>query len=607
MSTTPKKRRAYVGNLRPRPNLAHSLYNNLFIPHCLPVKNFPDNEGVGIMVAQPKMSTNRNNSLTKQPSSVYALVEFNDVDYAIQVLDGVMFDGRTLRVSKEKTNFGSSRGGSFGSSRWAGNDGGGGGGGGFRGKRQEKQKDPKEAARAVDDNNNSASNDVKHNVITNTNNGQNNKLQSDWSAGEEEEAVVKRVEAVIPSEIKESSDEVGAALACTAAMTLLSSVDAFGLGEQEEEPAAAADNVPTANQIEPSNNTNLTNQDFQSRCKLPLSELLAEYGEQDEDWKKQQKLQQPQDMAKTEKVVTNDDFQSRCNMPISDLLAEYGEEDVDWKKDQKPSSANGNHQKNNAKPNPVHREHRNNSNTKNDDNNNGMLAHFDKACIHLELVSFGYKYGAPSHSKRGFTYAHPLSPLDVRDLDRAPGHVAKFNGLSYLVKRALLNPSKVNADDQCDEKEDEDNGSKGQSPMRQRANEIADEIIKLLVESIDEGGHGAISPLTMTISIGSEYGRHRAVVLVEHLAVILRARLRRNDGRCFNDAGDEAGGGGGDPGKNGVVRQPVSVGTRHRDVEARHQDEEAFGEDLKREAFKAEKARRRQQRMDESGWGDGAW
>ena len=40
----------------------------------------------------------------------------------------------------------------------------------------------------------------------------------------------------------------------------------------------------------------------------------------------------------------------------------------------------------------------------------------------------------------GFTYACPLLPLDVRDLDRTPGHVSKFNGLSYLVRRSLLNP-----------------------------------------------------------------------------------------------------------------------------------------------------------------------
>ena len=125
---------------------------------------------------------------------------------------------------------------------------------------------------------------------------------------------------------------------------------------------------------------------------------------------------------------------------------------------------------------------------------------------------------------------------------------------------------------------------------------IANKIIKALVESRDEGGHGPVSPLTMTVSVGSEYGRHRSVVLVEHLAVVLRARLRRNDGSRFND---------GAGGTNGIVRQPVSVGTRHRDMDARHQDEEAFGEDLRREFRKAEKARTRQMRS--TGWDDDGW
>ena len=62
----------------------------------------------------------------------------------------------------------------------------------------------------------------------------------------------------------------------------------------------------------------------------------------------------------------------------------------------------------------------------------------------------------------------------------------------------------------------------------------------------------------MTVSIWSKYGRHRLVVLVEHLAVVLRARLRHNDGSRFNI----------DTITNSIVRQPVSVGTRHRDMDA---------------------------------------
>ncbi len=103
--------------------------------------------------------------------------------------------------------------------------------------------------------------------------------------------------------------------------------------------------------------------------------------------------------------------------------------------------------------------------------------------------------------------------------------------------------------------------------MRRRADDIADEIIKALVELIDKGGHDSVLPLTITVSVGSKYGRHRLVVLVEHLAVVLRARLRRNNGSRFND----------NTSMNVIVRQPVSAETRHRDMDARHKDKEAFG------------------------------
>ncbi len=88
---------------------------------------------------------------------------------------------------------------------------------------------------------------------------------------------------------------------------------------------------------------------------------------------------------------------------------------------------------------------------------------------------------------------------------------------------------------------------------------------------------------------------HQSVVLVEHLTVVLWARLRRNDSSRFND----------DTGTNGIVLQPISVGMRHRDMDVRHQDEEAFGEDLRRESRKAEKARMRQMRS--AGWDDDGW
>ena len=172
------------------------------------------------------------------------------------------------------------------------------------------------------------------------------------------------------------------------------------------------------------------------------------------------------------------------------------------------------------------------------------------------------------------------------------------------MKRSLLNPSKSNSgndDNTNDNGDDVSSNTPTQSPMRQRTNAIADEIIKVLVEAIDEGEHSAINPLTMTISIGSEYGRHRAVVLVEHLAVVLRARLRRNDGKSFTDSSGSCSA----SNNNGIVKQPVSVGTRHRDVEAHHKDEEAFGEDLKRQERAAEKAKRKEA-IELNGWDDGS-
>ncbi|KAL7509935.1 hypothetical protein ACHAXN_007283, partial [Cyclotella atomus] len=522
---TSKRRRAYIGNLRPRPSLSQNLYTNLFVPHCLSVNNYPNGDGIQIV-------TPRNGS------TVHAFVEFKDVDYAIQMLDGVKFDGKTLRVSREKSGFSGNRGGGgFGSAKWAG-----------VGKTIRKSRQS-----------------VAHHETE--------------SGHETEGEIVERVRQVISKEISESSDPVASAIACTAAVSLMSSVDAFGL----DDAGFAKDQSSRKESDIIVSDGDMSNQEFQTRCKLPLSELLNEYGEQELDWKKIK----PSVVDTSEQTHAGDmssaDFMSRCKMPLSELMAEYGEQDVDWKKkqlqqqQQQPSTTSN--KRNYAQSN-------NKQTYQNKNINNGMLAPFDKAFIHLELFSFGYKYGAPSHSKKGFTFAHPLPPLDCRDLDRAPVHVAKFTGLSYLVKKALLN-SDQGGDDIEGKTRDTTEGV-----MRRKANEMADDIIKILVESIDEGGHGPISPLTMTISIGSEYGRHRAVVLVEHLAVVLRARLRRNDGKGYDDGTSSVA-------ENGIVKQLVSVETRHRDIDARHKDEEAFGDDLKREVRAAEKAKRRQDREDD--------
>ena len=101
----------------------------------------------------------------------------------------------------------------------------------------------------------------------------------------------------------------------------------------------------------------------------------------------------------------------------------------------------------------------------------------------------------------------------------------------------------------------------GCSPMRRLADDIAYEIIKALVNLIDKKGHSPVLPLTMRVSIGSKYGRHQSVVLMEHPAVVLQARLRHNNGSRFNN----------DTSTNGIVWQAWGrgIGTWTHDTRTR--------------------------------------
>ena len=119
-------------------------------------------------------------------------------------------------------------------------------------------------------------------------------------------------------------------------------------------------------------------------------------------------------------------------------------------------------------------------------------------------------------------------------------------------------------------------GSDKRSPVRRRVDEVAEDAATALAEAIDDGyGHG--SPLDMTVYIQSEYGRHRSVVIVEAAAIALRNMLRKNKRGRFGST-------------------TVSVGTRHRDIDNAHRDEEAFGHDLRREAQAAKKQKEREER-----------
>jgi hypothetical protein len=158
--------------------------------------------------------------------------------------------------------------------------------------------------------------------------------------------------------------------------------------------------------------------------------------------------------------------------------------------------------------------------------------------------------------------------------------VAKLSGLNHKVKRALLSLEKDDdteiSDDECDVE-----SSPSINPLVGKSEEVSESIISALEEAINEGGHGYAFPLEVTIFLGSQYGRHRSVVLCEIVAQRIRNLLRRNEGAR--------------------ISQPVSVSTRHRDVDKKHRDEEAFGADLRRE-HDAEMKRKKKQEWLESRW-----
>ena len=271
----------------------------------------------------------------------------------------------------------------------------------------------------------------------------------------------------------------------------------------------------------------------------------------------------------TEQAAT---FQSLLKKTsLSDLMADYGEEDKDFGKMAIPEVTSANTKttaklKTNSKPRQ--------------NESHGVLAPHGKAPIHIELVSYGHRYGVPPEAagKGGYSRSRPLPPFDVRDLKRAPHHVAKLSGLSHHVKRELLNRREIEEGGRSTGggADGAVGGSDKRSPVRRRADEVAEDAATALAEAIDDGyGHG--SPLDMTVYIQSEYGRHRSVVIVEAAAIALRNMLRKNKRGRFGST-------------------TVSVGTRHRDIDRAHRDEEAYGFDLRREAQAAKKQKEREER-----------
>ena len=66
---------------------------------------------------------------------------------------------------------------------------------------------------------------------------------------------------------------------------------------------------------------------------MPLSDLLKEYGDKDDEWIKQPQQQPTKHPEEIKDELTSDDFRSRLKMPLSDLMAEYGEQDEYWTKE----------------------------------------------------------------------------------------------------------------------------------------------------------------------------------------------------------------------------------------------------------------------------------
>jgi hypothetical protein len=276
--------------------------------------------------------------------------------------------------------------------------------------------------------------------------------------------------------------------------------------------------------------------------------------------------------ANIENLGTNpddiSDFKSRCKVSLGSLMGEYGSYDPDYEKMKAMQIT--------AKALPTV------SRQSNETQGIGMLVPNGKSPIHIEIVSFGFKYSVPPQAREGWSHSNPFSPIDCRDLPRCPHHVSKLSGLSHQVKRVMLSMPATKKDPEIDDGDsDVEEKQPTVKPLLAKSEELSKTVLRAVEEAINEGGHGYAFPLEAKIFLGSEYGRHRSVVLCENVGQQIRTLLRANEGNRLT--------------------QPVSVSTRHRDVDQKHKDEEAFGKDLQRE-HNAEMRRKRKEERLESSW-----
>lgn len=193
--------------------------------------------------------------------------------------------------------------------------------------------------------------------------------------------------------------------------------------------------------------------------------------------------------------------------PLSTLLEkEYGEYDPNWKKQEPTVSSTGVNQESSVSS-PTNR-----------------LGSHGKAPIHVTLISFGYHYGAPS-SLSSSTMIHDCR-TEFPEL--VPYYMIHHDALSSgLVKRFFHQHLSYT--------------------LKDVSKALNSQIMDRLNEKQKHEGYGYAMPLQFQVYIGSEYGRHRSVMLVEKTATALRSYLRTEAAAR--------------------VDCPCSVETLHRDIQ----------------------------------------
>jgi hypothetical protein len=241
----------------------------------------------------------------------------------------------------------------------------------------------------------------------------------------------------------------------------------------------------------------------------------------------------------------SDNFMSQCQtQSLSALMEEYGTYDPDWMKE--PALEQSVALTDSAKDDDIQKITQVRVNSQRNEIGVNRLQTHGQAPIHVEFVSFGYRHGVPSeirHHSTGNSHRQPLPPMDTRSvLERIPPHLEWMDGKSGVIKTTMLRWQPTSSVSQSKSE---------QMNVRDFAEDVLEpKVADALVDAMVAGGHGYASPLTMTIFVGSELGRHRSVVATELGATALRKRLRRNPGHRFHCA--------------------VSVGCRHRDITPQH-------------------------------------